>query len=62
MISLRLALHEWLCVDDTTPLSPPTLLPQAEIDFDHTPAFDPASPDPAPEVDFDQSIPPEWES
>lgn len=43
------------------PVSPPRRPPQRELAFDQTPAFDPAEPEPIPEVDFDQSVPDEFD-
>ena len=39
------------------PLTPARAPPQAEIDFDQTPASGPLSGDSGPDLDFDQSIP-----
>ena len=48
--------------DRPPPLTPARAPPQAEIAFDQTPAVDPSSPDPGPEIDLDQSLPDEWEN
>ena len=36
--------------------------PQAEFDFDQSPAFDLAAPEPIPEFEFDQSSPHDWDA
>ena len=39
------------------PVAPARAPPQAQLDFDHSPAFDPADGDPGPDFNFDQSPP-----
>ena len=43
-------------------VSPARGPPQAELEFDQSPAFDLAAPERIPEVEFDQSPPNEWEA
>ena len=43
-------------------VSPARGPPQAEFDFDQSPAFDLAAPEPIPEFEFDQSPPDDWEA
>lgn len=38
-------------------LAPARAPPQAELDFDQSPAFDPAAPELIPEFELDQSLP-----
>jgi hypothetical protein len=42
-------------------VSPARGPPQGELDLDQTPAFDLTAPDAAPEFEFDQSTPEDWE-
>jgi hypothetical protein len=41
-------------------VSPARGPPQADLDLDQSPAFDPAAPEPIPECEFDQSLPHDW--
>jgi len=43
-------------------VSPARGPPQAELDFDQSPAFDLARPEPIPEFEFDQSAPQDWDA
>jgi hypothetical protein len=43
-------------------VSPARGPPQAELEFDQSPAFDLAAPEPIPEYEFDQSAPHDWEA
>ena len=43
-------------------VSPARGPPQAEFDFDQSPACDLAAPEPIPEFEFDQSPPDDWEA
>jgi hypothetical protein len=47
--------------DRPPPLAPARAPPQAEIEFDQTPALDPTLGDPGPDLELDQSLPDEWE-
>ena len=43
------------------PVAPARGPPQAEISFDQTPDFDPADAEPAPNLEFDHSLPEDWD-
>ena len=43
-------------------VSPARGPPQAELHIDQSPAFDLAAPEPIPELEFDQSLPDDWEA
>ena len=43
------------------PVAPAQRPPQQELEFDQTSAFDPTEPEPAPNLDFDQSVADEFD-
>jgi len=44
------------------PVTPARGPPQAELSLDQTPRYDPADPEPLPDLDFDQSLPEAWDA